>query len=228
MNYKSIYDNIVIRGLDRKFSWKKSDEYFERHHIIPRCMGGSNKRSNLVMLTAKEHFVCHHLLWMMNRTNKGLTLGFHKMRSANKKQHERTFSLTAKEYSKLRSDLSNAFKGRIISDETKAKISASQKLRYSLFTDNEMKDLYKDRFSSNETRSKMSNSAQGKKHTWNNKKGSIGSSNPKAKRCCVNAIEFGCIKDAAIYAKEHFGICLGTVKKRFNDPNDLVFVKEEK
>ena len=34
----------------------------EEHHIIPRCLGGSDDKSNLVKLTAKEHFICHLLL----------------------------------------------------------------------------------------------------------------------------------------------------------------------
>lgn len=38
--------------------------YTERHHILPRSMGGSDESLNLVDLTAKEHYVCHHLLYM--------------------------------------------------------------------------------------------------------------------------------------------------------------------
>lgn len=39
--------------------------YTETHHIIPKSLGGSNKRSNLVKLTAREHFICHWLLTKM-------------------------------------------------------------------------------------------------------------------------------------------------------------------
>jgi hypothetical protein len=39
--------------------------YKERHHIIPRCMGGSDDHDNLVDLTARQHFVCHLLLTKM-------------------------------------------------------------------------------------------------------------------------------------------------------------------
>ena len=39
--------------------------YYEKHHIVPRSMGGSNKKSNLVDLTAREHYVCHRLLTKM-------------------------------------------------------------------------------------------------------------------------------------------------------------------
>lgn len=36
--------------------------YTEKHHIIPRSLGGNNQLDNLVVLTAREHFVCHLLL----------------------------------------------------------------------------------------------------------------------------------------------------------------------
>lgn len=39
--------------------------YTEKHHIIPKSLGGSNDKENLVALTAKEHFVCHLLLTKM-------------------------------------------------------------------------------------------------------------------------------------------------------------------
>lgn len=44
---------------------KKLKHYYERHHIIPRSLGGTNDKDNLVLLTAKEHFICHHLLIKM-------------------------------------------------------------------------------------------------------------------------------------------------------------------
>jgi hypothetical protein len=34
----------------------------ESHHIIPKSMGGSNSKANLVNLTPKEHYICHMLL----------------------------------------------------------------------------------------------------------------------------------------------------------------------
>lgn len=35
---------------------------YEEHHIIPRCLGGTDSKSNLVLLTVKEHFRAHILL----------------------------------------------------------------------------------------------------------------------------------------------------------------------
>ena len=39
--------------------------YVEKHHIIPRTLGGKNDKANIVVLTAREHFVCHLLLTKM-------------------------------------------------------------------------------------------------------------------------------------------------------------------
>lgn len=38
------------------------EEYAEIHHILPRSLGGSDEKRNLVRLTAREHFICHALL----------------------------------------------------------------------------------------------------------------------------------------------------------------------
>jgi hypothetical protein len=42
--------------------------YVERHHILPRSMGGTNDESNLVYLTLREHFIAHRILWRAYRT----------------------------------------------------------------------------------------------------------------------------------------------------------------
>lgn len=63
MNYSKIYDALVakakVRGLDKS----QHEGYFEIHHIVPRCLGGSDEKGNLVMFTGREHFIAHMLLW---------------------------------------------------------------------------------------------------------------------------------------------------------------------
>ena len=54
--YNSIIDNA------QKRNWNKVDFYVEKHHIVPRCLGGTDDKNNLVTLTAREHFICHLLL----------------------------------------------------------------------------------------------------------------------------------------------------------------------
>lgn len=44
------YKSLVLKGI------------VEKHHIIPKCMGGDNSKENLVRLTPKAHYVAHHLL----------------------------------------------------------------------------------------------------------------------------------------------------------------------
>jgi predicted DNA-binding protein YlxM (UPF0122 family) len=36
--------------------------YGEKHHIVPKSLGGSDSSDNIVKLTAREHFICHALL----------------------------------------------------------------------------------------------------------------------------------------------------------------------
>jgi hypothetical protein len=73
--------------------------YYERHHIIPKSLGGKDT----VLLTAKEHFICHILLpkMCMNEKHKQQMLNaLHKMKSKNPHQKERYFSSVLYEYAK--------------------------------------------------------------------------------------------------------------------------------
>lgn len=60
----------------------------ESHHIIPRCLGGSNKKDNLVNLTPKEHYIAHLLLTkMVEFKNRSKMLFAFKCMSMNKTGH---------------------------------------------------------------------------------------------------------------------------------------------
>lgn len=39
--------------------------HIEKHHIIPRSLGGDNDKENIAKLTARQHFLCHLLLIRM-------------------------------------------------------------------------------------------------------------------------------------------------------------------
>lgn len=52
----------MIKAQDRNWSRKSSGQYVEQHHIIPKSLGGTNDKSNLVFLTAREHCIAHLLL----------------------------------------------------------------------------------------------------------------------------------------------------------------------
>lgn len=60
MDYIKIYNSIVNT---RKIT--PYIGYTEKHHIIPRCLGGKDSEDNLVKLSAREHYICHLLLTKM-------------------------------------------------------------------------------------------------------------------------------------------------------------------
>lgn len=69
MNYKKVYDNLIKKA--RTSHRKKGKKiYYEQHHITPRCLGGTDTESNLVLLTAKEHYIAHLLLYYIYKNSK--------------------------------------------------------------------------------------------------------------------------------------------------------------
>jgi len=74
MNYKKIYSNLISKAKERR----KPDCYCENHHIIPKSHGGSDRKENLVYLTAREHFLAHWLLLKIHM-DKSMTFAFFSM-----------------------------------------------------------------------------------------------------------------------------------------------------
>jgi hypothetical protein len=58
MDYQKIYSQLILKAKERK----TVEGYKELHHIIPKCVKGTDDINNLVELTAKEHFIAHLLL----------------------------------------------------------------------------------------------------------------------------------------------------------------------
>ena len=75
MNYKLIYDKLITKGKQRT----ELQGYTEKHHIIPKCMGGTDLKDNLVALTSEEHYVAHQLLIKIYPNNSLLVFAAHKM-----------------------------------------------------------------------------------------------------------------------------------------------------
>lgn len=69
MNYQRIYTEIITRALEE--TRNKKIGYFENHHIQPKSLGGSDKNYNRVLLTPKEHFICHYLLVKIHQNGPG-------------------------------------------------------------------------------------------------------------------------------------------------------------
>ena len=65
MNYLNVYNNLINK-VKSEGRIKSGGLYYECHHIIPKCLGGNNLKDNLVLLTAREHFIAHKLLAKIN------------------------------------------------------------------------------------------------------------------------------------------------------------------
>jgi hypothetical protein len=87
MNYQKIYNQIVERARYEYIIGKRlknNEIYYEGHHIIPKCLGGTGDSwkwdsDNIVPLTAREHFLCHWILHELYPKNIQLAQAFYSM-----------------------------------------------------------------------------------------------------------------------------------------------------
>ena len=75
MNYKNHYNKLIARAQTRTLN---DDADFEIHHILPRCINGTDDDANLVALTPEEHLLAHILLTKMY-PYEGLILAVYRM-----------------------------------------------------------------------------------------------------------------------------------------------------
>jgi hypothetical protein len=110
--YTHTYYKIIERSKLRIIPY-----YTEKHHIIPKSLGGSNKKDNLALLTAREHFICHLLLTKMtsgtDRSKMVLSVFYLTGRGKGKRdniiKNSHLYEILKKDLSKI---VSNQHKGR--------------------------------------------------------------------------------------------------------------------
>jgi len=138
--YLKIYQDICNRAKTRKL-----EGYKEKHHIIPRSLGGTNDADNLAVLTAREHFICHLLLVRItsDKNKSKMIFALNSMMNRKTKSMDRyvpcsrmfeILRIQLSEAHKLigrtdqhREAISRAHKGKIVSKETKQKMSLASK-----------------------------------------------------------------------------------------------------
>jgi hypothetical protein len=170
MDYQKIYNALIDRANNRI-----SEGYIEKHHIIPRCLGGTDDEINLVALYPEEHFLAHQLLVKLHPTNKKLLFAAQLMttHSTNNRINNKMFGWMKRRLSLLMSGDNNpnrrnpeiqkkaALKrvGQKRTEETKVRMSAAQKGRtFSEETKRKMAEAAKNRPTiSVETRAKLKN-----------------------------------------------------------------------
>lgn len=90
MNYQKHYDLLIStrKALCRN---KGGGIHYDSHHITPRSLGGSNSKENLILLTPKEHFIAHYLLWRIHRNRPMATAFFAMCNGKMKKAHGKDY-----------------------------------------------------------------------------------------------------------------------------------------
>ena len=118
--YTKWYNQIISQALVRT----NITEYSEKHHIIPKSLGGNNRKDNLVRLTAREHFVCHRLLTKMVVGDAKLKMIRAVWRMTVKGTNfQDRYKPNSHTYEYLRHQFGSLRKGKITSKEVKDKIS---------------------------------------------------------------------------------------------------------
>lgn len=106
------------------------DIYGERHHVVPKSLGGTNEESNLVKLLAREHFVCHRLLVKMTegKDKARMVHAAHCMIKCNRRKVPNR--ITSRAYEQLRKEFAMAIslfhKGRVFSEQHRKAIAKSR------------------------------------------------------------------------------------------------------
>lgn len=88
---------------------KITEGYVEKHHIIPKCLGGTNELSNLVALSPRAHFIAHYLLHRAYPENVKLAQAFGMMVVNNPKQNR---VCSSRMYGLARTARSSSLKGK--------------------------------------------------------------------------------------------------------------------
>lgn len=139
--YTKCYFSIINRAKSRTLP---PFSYTEKHHIIPKSLGGSNLEENLARLTAREHFICHLLLPKMTvgKNKTKMVYAIWRLCTSNKTAYKIN-STTYEKFKKQRSRLLSSLAGpdhynrgrktgrssETFTDEWKSKISIAAKTR---------------------------------------------------------------------------------------------------
>jgi len=121
VNYRRIYSQIVERAKTRP----RPDCYCERHHVVPKSMGGTDATENIVVLTAREHYLAHWLLFKIHRTRE-MAFAWHRMTCGKKsvqRYSSKTFAYAAIARANAMRDM---FSGKTLTPEHKEKLRAAK------------------------------------------------------------------------------------------------------
>jgi hypothetical protein len=132
--YTRTYYSIIQKAQQENRT--RGERYYEGHHIIPKSLGGEDVKDNMILLTAREHFICHRLLTKMTKgkARSKMVLAISKMLSSSITHNgnryvpnSRTYDYIREQCSKTLSGKGNPMYGKSHSQETRTLISEKVK-----------------------------------------------------------------------------------------------------
>lgn len=132
------YQEFINDILETRGRFACGEEYHERHHIKPKCLGGTNDEENLIDLYAREHYEAHRLLAQENPHDSGLQFAWWNMCQIHGNTEQERYMPSAEEFEEARkrcAELSSKNNtgelhpmfGKHHSEETKEKMSEAHK-----------------------------------------------------------------------------------------------------
>lgn len=218
-----LYNDYIFRIQNSRDNIKDKNNYQEKHHIVPKCMGGSNDKDNLIYLYAQEHYYAHKLLAKENPDNVNIKQAWYLMCHIGENNYK-PYQVSAEEFEEARINISKNISimntGLIRSEETRKKISehhadifGKNNPMYGQHHSEETKEKLRQanigRVLSEEHKKKISESLKGREVSEKTKEaarkrlGSLtGSKHLQAQKVmCINTGDvFGCAMDAGIWA----------------------------
>lgn len=162
MNYNKLYRRFIESKKSRVFKVNGIREAgYDLHHILPKSLGGNNKKSNLVKLTYREHYIAHRMLAKMYKGERKIKMSFalYSLRHF-RNRHRHSTGLNARQYEYCRNQYLGNTKTqewkKWASEKTKRQWTPERRARQAEITRQQWRDGKKDYLKSEEYRKKQS------------------------------------------------------------------------
>lgn len=117
--YCTWYETLIEFARKRQ---RAEGTYYEKHHVVPRSLGGSDRSDNIVHLTPREHFMAHLLLPKMVKGPAVYKMVFAFFRMKKHAVTSRSYDFFRVAYSKRTKGENNPFFGKKHTPESLAKM----------------------------------------------------------------------------------------------------------
>lgn len=209
--YTTWYFNIINAAQTREIV---VNEYYEKHHINPKSLGGNNDKENLVHLTAREHFLCHWLLTKMCVSDDHRLKMQRALWSMSWVKKDKKRLVSSWQYSIAKKAIIHIQRTKIISQETRDRLSIAGKKRFSNASQRKLmseSQIKRNATTSDEVKSKISASmkAYAQDKEWTKRRADKIRGVPKKKVECPYCGKIGGIN---VMGKYHFDNCKLKVK----------------